>query len=146
MKNLKKLVAVLLAVVMVMSFFIGCTNNEKTSKGNENTTTGENTDTQPKDPLKEHVEISLGYWGAGQTLPEDGKEDAVRDALYKKLNITLKPINLTWDDYQQKIQIWAASSQLPDLFVIDAISTVPNNIIKHSHVYYKSYILLQVAL
>jgi len=43
----------------------------------------------------------------------------------KKLNITLKPVNLTWDDYRQKIQIWAASSQLPDLFAIDAIST-PN--------------------
>jgi putative aldouronate transport system substrate-binding protein len=33
-------------------------------------------------------------------------------------------MNVTWDDYVQKIQVWAVSGQLPDFFAIDSIGTV----------------------
>jgi putative aldouronate transport system substrate-binding protein len=71
---------------------------------------------------KDHMEISFAMWGIGEALA-DGAKDPIRDTVYQKLNITIKPMNTTWDDYTQKIQVWAASGQLPDIFAIDAIGT-----------------------
>lgn len=55
------------------------------------------------------------------------------DPLAEKQKIS---IALSWDDYQNKINVWVASTQLPDVFAIDAIGTrnfytwINNNIIK----------------
>ena len=65
------------------------------------------------------MEISVAVWKADETITTP-EEDAVLKQICDKLNITLKPINVTWDDYEQKIQVWAASDQLPDVFAIDA--------------------------
>ena len=123
MKNLKKIVVLAMIATMALSVFAGC----GTQSGSDTETTtaaasaaaGETT--APPDPLADPMEISLAMWDIGQALA--GEQDAVRDTLYKKLNITIKPLNVTWDDYTQKIQVWAASDQLPDIFAIDVIGT-----------------------
>ncbi len=75
-----------------------------------------------KGPFKDHIEFSFAIWDIGSSIVE-GAEDPMYDAIRKKLNITIKPASVTWDDYVQKIQIWAASGQLPDLFAVDFAGT-----------------------
>jgi putative aldouronate transport system substrate-binding protein len=70
---------------------------------------------------KDHMDISIAMWSIGSAIVD--KPDAVRDKIYKDLNITVVPMNTTWDDYTQKIQVWAASNQLPDVVAIDALGT-----------------------
>lgn len=60
----------------------------------------------------ETIEISVAIWNAGQNLGGD----AVQKAVEEKLNIKIVPVNVTWDDYTQKSQLWAASGSLPDIF------------------------------
>ena len=126
MKRLKSLLALALVFVLMCSMAAACGTGDNTAQEQttsapaaDNTagTTAGTTEDQFKDPM----EISIASWDIEQGFPE-GQQDAVYDALKKKFNITIKPVNTTWDDYTQKIQVWAASSQLPDIFVIDAIS------------------------
>ena len=70
-----------------------------------------------------HYDISMGIWEVGKAFPQGGGPDAVRDALYKKLNITIVPFDFGWgDDAMQKIQLWYASNQLPDFIAGDIIT------------------------
>lgn len=78
---------------------------------------------QGEDPFKEHMDISVGIWG----ITDDAvnvEKDALVAEISKKLNITLKAKPLTFDDYSQKISLWVASGQLPDIFAIDAIGSI----------------------
>lgn len=65
---------------------------------------------------QEHLEITLAYWQIDSFL-ENRDEDAVLQILEEKFNITIVPRNITWDDYYNKIQLWAETGELPDLFV-----------------------------
>ncbi len=60
------------------------------------------------------VEISIAIWGADEAF---SNSDAVLDQIKDKLNITIKPVNVTWDDYTEKVQLWASSGSLPDVFI-----------------------------
>ena len=128
MKKLKLVVALIITATMVVTLFAGCGQNanETVSTTTSTQTTAETTEAattaEVVDPLKDKLEISIAMWGIGEALV-DGQTDAVRDKIYEKLNITIKPFNVTWSDYKQKIQVWAASSQLPDLFAIDLLGT-----------------------
>lgn len=60
------------------------------------------------------VEISIATWGADEAFSQ---EDDVLTAIEEKLNIKINPVNVTWDDYGEKVQLWAASGSLPDVFI-----------------------------
>ena len=62
----------------------------------------------------EPVEISIAVWNADQAF---SGEDDVKKTIEDKLNIKIKPVNVTWDDYTQKVQLWASSGSLPDVFI-----------------------------
>ncbi|HOJ11583.1 MAG TPA: extracellular solute-binding protein [Clostridiales bacterium] len=120
MKKVKRVIVILLVVGMIFGLLAGC---EKKNGKDEPTGTNAQTSnkTEASNPLSEKIEISFALWGIGQAITE--APDAVREKIYNELNISIKPMNVTWDDYTQKIQIWAASSQLPDIFAIDVIGT-----------------------
>lgn len=126
----RKKFAWVLSAVLILALMAGCAskNNDAAESspaaGSSAPASGSASEAPAsEDPLAEHMEISIALWGIGDAIP--GTPDAVLDAVQKKLNITIKPVNTTWDDYTQKIQVWAASDQLPDVFAIDAI-TSPN--------------------
>ncbi|MFC5402773.1 extracellular solute-binding protein [Cohnella soli] len=135
MKVAKSSFAWLLASLMIVALIAGCSGkNNNEASGSPSASQAENS-TKPsesasasaspsEDPFAEHMDISIALWSIGDAMPE-GFNDPIRDAVEKKLNVTIKPVNTTWDDYTQKIQVWAASDQLPDVFAIDAI-TSPN--------------------
>lgn len=66
------------------------------------------------------VEISIAIWNADEAFAGD----EVLSTIEEKLNIRIKPMNVTWDDYTQKIQLWASSGSLPDVFVGDFRNTI----------------------
>lgn len=134
MSQLKRTAALLLVMMMVLSVFAGCGGTPPTTATSQAATAAASVEATtatpvatveptaaPVDPLKDKVEISFALWEIGKAITD--APDAVRDALYAKLNFTYKAMNVTWDDYVQKIQIWAASGQLPDIFAIDAVGT-----------------------
>lgn len=68
------------------------------------------------------MEISIAHWDV-ETALSNGENDRILKTLQDKFNVKFVPKNITWDDYSQKIQAWAASDSLPDIFSIDAIGT-----------------------
>ncbi len=67
--------------------------------------------------------ISIAYWDVEKALA-GGESDAVLQKIQEDTNTVLTPVNITWDDYRQKIQLWATQpGQLPDIFSIDVIGS-----------------------
>jgi len=97
-KSMKKILSMLLAAVMLLSMSSFAL-------------------------AEEPVTITIAAWDVEAALA--GENDAVRTYVENKLGIRLDSMNVTWDDYVQKIQAWAAADSLPDVFAIDAICT-PN--------------------
>jgi putative aldouronate transport system substrate-binding protein len=110
----KKLPLLLLAVAMVFTMFSGCAKKVENSSSTPTKTTSVSTAT--------HLEISIAYWDIGGALDPTVKDDAVRNTIEKKFNVTLKPFNVTWDDYKTKINTLAAANALPDVFADDAVT------------------------
>lgn len=125
-KRLLRAAALSLSLLFVSSSLMGCGNNNGASAGGNSQSSaspsGQNSSVAVEDPYKDHMEITIAMW--------DSSEDAVNpqtEPIYKaiseKLNITIKMQPITWDDYQTKIQMWAASNQLPDVFAMDAFGS-----------------------
>lgn len=122
MQKLRKFSTLTIILVLMAGLFAGCgtkdaSNQEPNSNGGTNPGT-----TASDDPFQEHLEISVGFWDI-DTIAAKFQEDKIYQDIMKKFNITIKPVNVTWDDYVQKYQMWAASGQLPDIFATDAIGT-----------------------
>lgn len=93
----KKLVALLLCLVCAATVLTGFAEGSDNSK---------------------HLTITVGYWDVESSLA-DHKNDTVLKTVEEKFNVTFEPVNVTWDDYNQKYQLWASSDSLPDIFATD---------------------------
>ncbi|MDR1970477.1 MAG: extracellular solute-binding protein [Treponema sp.] len=71
----------------------------------------------------EKMEISLAMWDVQDGFNDsNAKNDTIYNELASKFNITIRPVQVTWNDWMEKFRLWAASNQLPDLFASDASS------------------------
>ena len=129
MKRVKSLMAALLSAALLATSLAACGGSSQDSSAasssaaaSGNSQTAGSTVAEETGTPKDHMELSVAFWDIDQALA-NAENDQFIQKVEKDLNITLKPINITWDDYSQKIQMWAASSQLPDIFSIDAIGT-----------------------
>lgn len=93
----KKLVALLLCLVCAATVLTGFAEGSDNSK---------------------HLTITVGYWDVESSLA-DRENDTVLKTIEEKFNVTFEPVNVTWDDYNQKFQLWASSDSLPDIFAAD---------------------------
>lgn len=130
----KRIVALGLVVMLLLASLTACGSGAATPAASsaENTaatpaaSSAENTATPTtsatmapsEDQFKDPMEISIATWDIETGLADAGN-DALFQTLIKKFNITIKPINVTWDDYIEKVNVWASSGQLPDLFSAD---------------------------
>lgn len=110
MKRIKKWTLLLCAQLLLVGSLAGCAEKEVISTG------------AGKENSEKPMEISIAHWDIEKGLSK-GKEDKVLATIEEKFNVKFVPMNITWDDYAQKIQLWAASGSLPDIFSIDAIGT-----------------------
>lgn len=106
----KKILSILLCAVLLVSLFAGCGNNATTD--------------EPKPPVSDlpaeernakTLDISIGYWDVESYLGDDELTKTIEE----KFNVNFVPVNMTWEDFGQKLQLWAASDSLPDLFACD---------------------------
>ena len=133
MKNLKKWAALFMTASLAAGCLAGCGDSsgaagtvpeelpatqeaeaQKDSPADEAGSGEEAADAQ--NDFSEHLDISIGSWDVETNLTGT-PDDKVLKAIEDKFNVTFVPQNLTWDDYGQKLQLWAASDSLPDLFV-----------------------------
>jgi len=125
MHKTKLLMTIVLMASIIFTILTGCAStndaHDKASTGSVSQTASVNTagDTVL---FKDQVTISYASWDIDKYMAA-AASDAVFQAITKKLNVVIKPIGLTYDDYTQKIQMWAASGNLPDVFSTDAVGT-----------------------
>lgn len=61
------------------------------------------------------MKITIGVWDAEKALAGDPVLTAIED----RFQVTFVPANMTWNDYYETVDRWAATDSLPDLFVGD---------------------------
>ena len=113
MKKAKRILAACLTASMALSAFSACA--EKQAAGSTAAS-----GTAEAVSADEVTEVSVAIWGAEEGLA-GGSQDAVLSELEKATGVRLVPQNITWDDADQKIQLWATNGQLPDIFVGDYV-------------------------
>ncbi len=112
---MKKLISLLLALIMVLSL-AACGGDSKTPDNGSKTPAGNDSSGGTADGGKlEHMDISVGYWDVETALCGDD----IQKFIEEKFNVTFEPMNVTWDDYYEKEQTWAATDSLPDVFCAD---------------------------
>lgn len=102
----KKIMTLALCITLLASVLTACGggNNGKGQAGS-NGETSPNSSNSTDNPYKDPMTISLGFWDADAEIANIEKDPIAKQVL-EKFNITLKPVNLSWDDYTQKIQMW----------------------------------------
>lgn len=115
-KRWRAVVSTLNAIIMVV-FAAGCSMPAFLSGSRES---GDGLSKNPD--FKDKMEISVALWGIDDALSPDGP-DQFYNYLEKRFNLSIKPVKINWDDYAQKIAIWASTFQLPDIFSMDAVGT-----------------------
>lgn len=114
---MKRIITMLLALVMVFGLVAcGSETTPETTKApaaNNEETSG-NAGTSETEEL-EHMDITISWWDGESLLPNDKIQQLVEE----KFNVTFEVMNVTWDDYEQKYQLWAATDSLPDVFAAD---------------------------
>lgn len=115
MKKAKRIVALALSAVMAAGLLAGCGGTAPSSISASGT--GADASEQQGNEL---VEVSIAIWGAEDGLADP--DDPILKKLEEETGVRLIPQNVTWDDAEQKIQLWATNGQLPDIFAGDFVA------------------------
>lgn len=66
----------------------------------------------------EKMKISIACWDIQDQFQSDNAaNDTIFNEMCEKLNVEIEPVQVTWNDWTEKNNVWAASGQLPDMFV-----------------------------
>ncbi|MCC3375213.1 extracellular solute-binding protein [Cohnella sp. REN36] len=114
--------ASLLSVIILTSVLSGCGNSSTGGASPSASPTASASGTAADNLYAEHMDISLSWWGIGVGFE---KRDEVVQKLEKDFNVTLKPVDIGWDNYKEKNQVWAAAGQLPDLITNSVLNDSP---------------------
>lgn len=110
---LKRILASLLATMMIVSCFAGCNNSSSSSKsdsGSESTTSsGINFDEDP-------YEVNYLYLVAQEGSGQEAVSKAVSDLALKEINMTVNLIPMTFGTYNSQISMMLASNEPLDIF------------------------------
>lgn len=118
----KRMLAFGLCIAFLVSILGGCTKKEQNQTASKSAVETSSTTATTDKELKP-MEISVAIWGIQDAFDsKNAANDTIFNDLCKKFNVTIKPVGVTWNDYQEKNKVWAASGTLPDVFV-DALAT-----------------------
>ncbi|RCW48368.1 extracellular solute-binding protein [Paenibacillus prosopidis] len=113
---------IVMAVSLILAAVIaGCSSNSNEPKEPAASNAAENSNSggeaSTNNEAAAPVELSVSLMGIQDGFDAQGaKEDKIFNDLQKKFNVTIKPVQVTWNDWQEKAKVWAASGQLPDIF------------------------------
>lgn len=132
MRKLWKMMLCVVLVVSLVTGLVGCQGKDETeaestaSQTNETSTetneTAEEAEESSEEPELEHMEISIGHWNA-DFLNDATEDDTVLKLLEDKFNVTFSGKGVSWSDYKQKFNLWAAADELPDIIAVDEINS-----------------------
>lgn len=123
MKNAKRFLALTLSLVLAVSLLAGCGGTAapaQTAAPQASAPAAPADQQEQTQPAPKPVEISIAIWGAEDGLANP--DDPILKQIEEKTGVHLVPQNVTWDDAEQKIQLWATNGQLPDLFAGDFVA------------------------
>ncbi|MCG8452766.1 MAG: extracellular solute-binding protein [Spirochaetales bacterium] len=92
------------ALIVGMATMAGANGQDESAKGTD------------------RMQISIAFWDIGSRISSDQKDDFVL-FLEDKFDIDIVERNLSWGDYSEKIRLWGASGDLPDVFASDMMLT-----------------------
>ncbi|MFD0692669.1 extracellular solute-binding protein [Paenibacillus sp. GCM10027628] len=120
MKSKQRVLVCSTLLLLAGTALSACGNGESKSATTPSATAQQKSDGSA---MSKTLELSAAAWDiqSGFDAP-NAKNDAIYNDLAKKFNVTIKPVQITWNDWQDKAKVWAASNQLPDMFV-DALAT-----------------------
>lgn len=129
MKKSTRALALLLSLLMLLAALAGCAKQGETPAADTPAADTPASDTPAADTPaadteknSEHLTITVGYWDVDAALA-NRENDTVLKTIEEKFNVTFEPVNVTWDDYNQKFQLLASSDSLPDIFASDVRTT-----------------------
>jgi putative aldouronate transport system substrate-binding protein len=133
----KKVTSLILSIAMSMVMFTGCGGSDSSSTSTSSTSTAstsESTASSESDESTqlEHMDISVAIWGIQEGFDNSNAEnDTIFNDLEERFNVTINPVGVTWNDYQEKNKVWAASGSLPDIFA--------DNLVTDNNALYKTW-------
>ncbi|GIP28528.1 sugar ABC transporter substrate-binding protein [Paenibacillus sp. J23TS9] len=117
------------AVSLLMVFSLAACGGGKTEEaGTTNDGTKESGGTKAETPADDSkkLDISIGMWDADKAFTNRDSDELLKK-VEGDFNITLKPKNVSWSDYQEKFRLWAAADELPDIIANDMFNTATYN-------------------
>ncbi|MFC5471818.1 extracellular solute-binding protein [Cohnella suwonensis] len=121
MKRIRVSTATTLASLLAVSMLAGCggnTDKGTASPANSQGASGAASSAAGGETANEKtVNLKVSFMGIQDGFNAAGaKDDTVFNDMEKKLNVKIEPVQVTWNDWQEKAKVWAASGQLPDIF------------------------------
>ncbi|SFA98286.1 putative aldouronate transport system substrate-binding protein [Cohnella sp. OV330] len=122
-KGLRKITAVTSVLAVSGALLAGCGgSNESSENGGAASATASPTGAAASASASPSVtaayDVSVALWDVGKNLT-DPAADKLLKTVEDKTNLTFKAKAVTWNDYKEKFNLWAASGELPDMFVTD---------------------------
>lgn len=132
-KKQRKLVASLAVLSLSVSLLAGCgstkeddtkagaanaSNNAASANASNSSTASSSNATDATAPVDEHYDVTVSTYDIAKAMT-DPQSDALLQKVQKDTNLTFKPLGVTWNDYNEKYKLWAASGQLPDMFLYE---------------------------
>ena len=111
MKKAKRFTALVLSTLMAAGIFTGC--GTPVSSDVSPSGSGSASSSSP-------IEVSVAIWGADDGLADPN--DPILKKIEEETGVRLVSQHVTWDDSEQKIQLWATNGQLPDIFAGDFVA------------------------
>ncbi|CAG7600407.1 hypothetical protein PAESOLCIP111_00393 [Paenibacillus solanacearum] len=117
MFNSKRFSASCMAIALAATALAGCSGSPdaQTAKGGETSApTGSNN--------AKKLDISVSFFNIGSAFP-DRNSDAFLKFIQDKFNVNIVDKVISYADYKEKYQLWAASGDLPDIISDDVINS-----------------------
>lgn len=118
MKKGKRIVMAVTLLILA-AVVAGCGGNSNVPKepAASNSAANSGGEASTNNEVAAPVELNISLMGIQDAFDAPGaKEDKIFNDLQKKFNLTINPVQVTWNDWQEKAKVWAASGQLPDIF------------------------------
>lgn len=119
----KKILSLLLVMMLVMSFFAGCSGDSTSKLEGSKTDTVESTGGETDEPADTDInfdedpyEINFLYLVAQEGANQSKVAQAVSDLALKELNMTVNLIPMTFGTYSQQLSMMLAANEPLDLF------------------------------
>lgn len=116
----KRYLAFALGSVMAAGVLTGCGQTKEPAGSQSAGSTAAPITESAADSAAQTVDVTVAIWGAEDGL--SNPDDPILKQIEEKTGVRLIPQNVTWDDSEQKIQLWATNNQLPDIFAGDFVS------------------------